>query len=389
MLRNRRVLICGGGIAGISLAYWLHQYGFAPVIVEKSHALRDAGYMIDFYGSGYDVAEKMGILPQLGQRHYPVPELDFVNSRGQTQSRIELEKMRQLLNYRHFNFMRGDLVDILYAQIQDHVPVHFGVTIADLRLRPDGVDVTFADGRQQTVDLVIGADGYHSQVRALLWGAESQFAYHLGYQVCCGIIDDFLGNQDTFYSYLEPGKQAAVYPIRGGRLATFFVWQSPPRLSLSPAEQMTMLKETFAGMGWAIPQVVKEMMALPRFYFDTVSQIRMPSWYQGRVALVGDACQCLTLVSGQGASMALAGAYLLAEQLRLANGDHERAFAAYQAQLKPEIEERQVRAEKFARSFVPHSAFGIRLQNLYLKVAFLPGFRLLFKQFIGAKSIIK
>lgn len=382
------ILISGAGIAGLSLAYWLNQFGFQASIVEKSPDLSREGYMIDFYGSGFDVAEKMGILDALRERHYPMSELAYVDNEGHKRAALAIDKLRALLDYRHFNFMRGDLAQVLHKTIQDDVPIHFDCTIQQLAQQPDGVQVTLSDGSEHTYDLVLGADGIHSQVRELLWGGESQFENYLGYIVTCSIIDNFLGDTRAFYTHLEPGKQAAVYAIRGDRLATFFIFQSP-RLHLhGRSQQFGAVKSEFGGMGWIVPTLLDKMETAENFYFDTTSQIQMAPWHQGRVALVGDACQCLTLVAGQGASMAMAGAYLLATALRDGDGDYARAFAAYQAELKPEIEQRQVQAQKFASAFVPGSRLGIWLTYAYLKLAFLPGFRSLLLKQVGARSII-
>lgn len=389
MNTNSNILISGAGIAGLTLAAQLHQFGFNPSIVEKRPDLHDKGYMIDFYGSGFDVAEKMGLLDKLRARHYPVPQLDFVNKEGKIQGTFELEKFRGLLNFRHFNFMRGDLADILYESVQDTVPVRFGTSITAIQPHSDKVTVTFSNDTTEEFDLVIGADGFHSQVRELLWGSEDQFTHFLGYYVSCGIIEDFLSDQDTFYSYVEPKKQASIYPIRGNKLATFFAFKSDQHNPVARQQQRSILDATYGSMGWIIPHVLSEMEQSPHLYCDAVSQIKLASWHKGRVALVGDACQCLTLLAGQGASMAMAGAYLLADKLHENPNDYEAAFSAYQAQMKPEIEKRQEQAQKLAGSFIPDNRLSIWLTYLYLRAAFLPGFRHIFLRQIGAMSIIK
>jgi 2-polyprenyl-6-methoxyphenol hydroxylase-like FAD-dependent oxidoreductase len=382
------VLISGAGIAGLTLAYWLKNFGFEVAIVEKSPDLSHEGYMIDFYGSGFDVAEKMGIIERLRARHYPIPRLAYMDGQGRQRAALEIDKLRALLNYRHFNFMRGDLVQVLCEAIPGDVSLHFGTTITRLEQQPDGVQVILADGIRQTYDLVIGADGIHSRVRALVWGSESQFENYLGYIVSCGIIENFLDEPAAFYTHLAPGRQAAVYSIRGDRLATFLIFKSPRPNVDGRSTQFAALEDRFGEMDWVIPMVLSKMKTAERLYFDTASQINVAQWHQGRVALVGDACQCLTLVAGQGASMAMAGAYLLATALHEADGDYQRAFPAYQAQLKPEIDQRQVQAQKFANTFVPGSRFGIWLTYAFLRLAFLPGFRSFLLKQVGAKSII-
>jgi len=126
---NTNILISGAGIAGLTLAYWLQKFKFNPTLIEKRHDLQDEGFMIDFYGSGFDVAEKMGILNRLQTKHYRVSDLKFVNSQGKIQATLSIEKFRRMLEFRHFNFMRGDLEAVLYETIKNTVPIQFNTSI--------------------------------------------------------------------------------------------------------------------------------------------------------------------------------------------------------------------------------------------------------------------
>jgi 2-polyprenyl-6-methoxyphenol hydroxylase-like FAD-dependent oxidoreductase len=388
-MKNQNILISGGGIAGLTLAYWLHQYGFQPTIVEKRAGLNDEGYMIDFYGSGFDVAEKMGLLEPLAARHYPVYTLRYVDAQGKTRASFDIQQFRRLLNFRHYNFMRGDLEAVLYDAVKEKLPVRMDTTISTIQPQDACVQVQLSDGAQQEFDLVIGADGIHSGIRRFLWGEQEQFEHFLGYYVACGIIDNFMQDQDAFISFIEPHKQISVYPIRGGRMATFLIFQAEREQPHQREAQQAKLEQVYAGLGWHTAQILERMRKAPDFYFDSVSQIKLDVWRQGRVALVGDSCQCLTLLAGQGASMAMAGAYRLAQALDRSGGDYQAAFQAYQDGLKPEIEQRQLQAEKLASSFVPDSYRAIWLQNLFLKFAALPVLKGIFLRLIGARSIIK
>ncbi len=391
MVMNRNILISGAGISGLTLAYWLKKRGFSPVLIEKRPDLHDRGYMIDFYGSGYDVAEKMGLLEQLQEKsaQYPVSKLAFVDRNGKQRATLDVEKFRQLLDHRYFPLMRGDLETVIYESVKDSVPISFNTSIANLNMRPDAVEVEFTDGKRGMYDLVVGAGGIHSNVRRLLWGDESQFRKFLGFYVACSVIDNFLGVQDSFYGHFEPNAQTTVYSIGNNKLAVFFAFKSEELNARGRQGQMDVLTKRFGQQGWVVPQLVEGTKHADDFFFDAVAQIQLDEWYKERVALVGDACQCLTLLAGQGASMGMAGAYLLADELFKADGDYRVAFPSYQQKLQPEILRRQKDARGLAGSFVPVTHAAIAMTYFLLNASFLPGFRSLFKRQIGARSIIK
>jgi 2-polyprenyl-6-methoxyphenol hydroxylase-like FAD-dependent oxidoreductase len=388
---NKNILISGAGISGLTLAYWLQHWGFSPTIIEKRPNLDQRGYMIDFYGSGFDIAEKMNLLKALEaeSNQYPMKKVIFVDRQDKPRATLDVDKFRNLLHHRYFPLMRGDLETTIYASVKDHVPVGFGTSIKKLEAKSDGVAVELSDGKQATYDLVIGADGIHSNVRRLIWGDESQFRHFLGFYVACSVIEDFLGTPNTFLGHLEPNVQASIYSIGDSRLATFFAFRSE-KLNVHGREmQMQALENVLGGLDWLVPQLLENTKQADDFFFDAAAQIQMEQWYRGRVALVGDACQCLTLLAGQGASMGMAGAYLLASELHKANGDHGTAFLSYQQTLKPEIERRQKDARGLAGSFVPRNRFEIAISHFFLNAAFWPGFSSLFAKQIGAKSLIK
>jgi 2-polyprenyl-6-methoxyphenol hydroxylase-like FAD-dependent oxidoreductase len=250
------------------------------------------------------------------------------------------------------------------------------------------VEAAFSDGTRGSYAMVIGADGIHSGIRKLVWGPESEFERFLGYYVSCGVIGNFLSTTDAFMTRQEPGKQASIYPMRGNKLATFFIFKSERQGRLTRKDQQVMLEDVFCDMGWTIQQALEAMRDTPWFYYDVVSQISLDAWHKGRVALVGDACHCLTLLGGQGASMSMAGAYILAAELERTQGNYEAAFAAYQTSMQPEIEKRQLQARKLAKTFVPESRLAITVRNLLMNALFLPGLSRVFMRRIGAESII-
>jgi 2-polyprenyl-6-methoxyphenol hydroxylase-like FAD-dependent oxidoreductase len=391
MIHNKNILISGAGISGLTLAYWLQHYGFTPTVIEKRPDLTDRGYMIDFYASGYDVAEKMGIIEELEIKaeQYPISETVFVDRSGRPRARIDVGKFRELLNRRYFPIMRGDLEAVIYGSIKDKVSVRFGTDIGRLDIEKDAVHVEFSDDKHESFDLVIGAGGIHSNVRRLLWGDETQFSRYLGFYVACSVIDNFFDTDKMFLGHFEPNLQASVYSIGHSKLATFFAFRSDKLDAHTREEQKELLAKRLDSLGWVIPQLLEGTKHAEDFFFDSASQIQLDNWHQDRVALVGDACQCLTLLAGQGASMGMAGAYLLADELHKVEGDYKVAFPAYQQRLKPEIDRKQKEARGLAGSFVPRNNLEIAVAYLLFNAALLPGFSSLFARQIGAKTLIR
>lgn len=391
MPSNKNILISGAGISGLTLAYWLHKWSFSPTIIEKRPDLDDRGYMIDFYGSGFDVADKMGLIPALEAKsdQYQMKEVDFVDRQNKTRAAIDMIKFRNLLDHKYFPVMRGDLEMSIYEAIKDSVPIQFGTTITHIKNGTDTATVELSNGKTETYDLIIGADGIHSGIRNLLWGDESQFSHFLGFYVACSVIKNFFDKPNVCFGHFEPNIQTTVYSIGGNRLANFFAFRSKPINVNGRDSRMKALKDTFEDRGWIYPQLLDETQKAEHLFFDAVAQIQLDEWHKERVALVGDACQCLTLLAGQGASMGMAGAYMLADELHKADGEYKTAFPSYQQKLKPEIERRQKDARGLAGSFVPRNKFEVGMTHFFLNTAFLPGFSTLFKNQIGARSIIK
>jgi 2-polyprenyl-6-methoxyphenol hydroxylase-like FAD-dependent oxidoreductase len=385
------VLIVGAGIAGLTLALCLRRRGHAPQIVEQAPKLSDAGYMIDFFGSGYDAAERMGLLGDLEAIHYQIARLAFVAADGRERFSIAYPTLRRrLFDDRHFNFMRGELERLLRAKLSPDVPIRFGTTIEAVRQEGERVRVQLSDGSRETVDLLAGADGVHSQVRRLVFSEPARFERFLGYHTAAAIIDDLLpaAPQDAFAMLTEPKRQVGVYPIRGGRMASFFVHAAErPLASRSTAAAREELRSAYGDLDWLVPDLLERCERAPEIYLDDVSQVELPEWSQGRVVLVGDACKCVSLLAGQGASMAMAGAYVLAEEL--GQGDIGAALARYERRLRPSIARKQRAGRSIAGWFVPDSRWRLAIRDLVLRASAWPLASRILKRQIAGESIFR
>ena len=359
-----RVAISGAGIAGPALAFWLDRGGHEPVLVEKATQLRRGGYMIDFWGVGYTIAERMGILSKVLEAGYSVQELRLVNSRGRTVGGFSADVFRRLSGDRFTSLPRGELADILYRSLENRLEVIFGNSISAIEEYDSGVRVGLEDGTTRDVDLVIGADGLHSRVREIVFGPETQFEKQLGYFVAAFEVEGYRPRDELVYvSYTEPRRQAARFSLRHDRTMFLFVFVAELMSGPGPREALerkTALHRVFGDAGWECPQILQAMDQVEDIYFDRVSQIKMDAWSKGRVMLIGDAASCVSLLAGEGSGLAMTGAYVLAGELNRARNDYREAFRRHEQRLRSFIETKQKSARNFASTFAPRRvpAFG-------------------------------
>lgn len=387
MQHKRRILIVGGGIAGLTLGYWLKHHGEQPTIIEQAAQRRDEGYGIDFSGSGWDVAQRMGILTELEGRQIQVESMVLKNSQGQTIVKQPLAPLREALPHPMLHLMRPELEAVLADALPSDLPVHYATTIVRLEQYAEYVEVRFNDGRVEQFDLVIGADGIHSQVRHMLFGSESQFAHPLGYTFATFKVPQLEAYGANATMLIEPQRQATIYPDRRGGFLMMLAYRSQQTQLPAPDQRKAMLQIEYRKAGWLVPQLIESINQQSAFYCDVISQIRMPRWSQGRVALVADAAHCLTLISGQGAATAMGGAYVLAEELAK-TVDHQTAFQAYEQRMRPFVERKQAGARRVALTFVPRTWLGVQFSRFVVRTAFTPRLARSIGKRIGFDSVL-
>ncbi len=378
LLLAMRILISGAGIAGPALAYWLLQYGFTPTIVEVSPRLRTGEYIIDFWGAGYEIAGRMGVLPEVSQKGYKVREVRVVNKEGKRVAGFRADVFDRMTGGQFVSVARGDLAAAIFRKIEGKVEALFGESVERVEQTESGVHVTFASGGTREFDLVVGADGLHSRVRELVFGAEGKFEKDLGYRAAAFEIAGYRPRDELVYvMYTETGHQVVRFAMRDDRSMFLFTFADDGATGIGDvAAQKALLRKRFENSGWECPRILEALDSCRDFYFDRVSQVRMNPqeglWSKGRVILIGDAAFAVSLLAGQGSSLAVTAAYILAGELHRAGGNYVEAFSRYQARLGPFLLHKQKAALRLAGTFAPKSKFALSLRNWIFQLMNIP-----------------
>ncbi|NLU71706.1 NAD-binding protein [Streptomyces sp. HNM0575] len=343
------VLISGAGVAGVALAERLHRHGAAVTVVERAPGLRRGGHAIDVRGVALEVLRRIGVLAEARRMRTRMRGMSMLDGDGrELWSSTETVLSSGPLDNSDIELLREDLVGLLHRRTSEDVEYVFGDRITALRQDADAVHVTFESGERRSFGLVVGADGLHSGLRRLVFGAEEEFLAPLGAHVAVYSAENFLGLEDWQVWCREGDATFCLYPVRDNtelRVTAGFMAPSAPqpvdRVPRDVAAQKALVAQRTGHLRWETPALLKAMDEAPDFYFDAMAQVHMDSWSRGRVTLIGDAGYCPSPLSGQGTGLALVGAHVLAEAIAAADGDHERAFAAYEERMRPFAEVNQ------------------------------------------------
>jgi 2-polyprenyl-6-methoxyphenol hydroxylase-like FAD-dependent oxidoreductase len=365
MAERGDVLVSGAGIAGPTLAYWLHRSGFRTTVVERAPSVRRGwgGHAVDLFGPAVEITERMGLLPQVQEARTRTGLMSLVRP-GKPAVDVDLARIATAVSDRHVEIMRGELAAILHEATRDDVEYVFGDGIRGLAQHDDGVEVTFHHGGPRRFDLVVGADGLHSAVRRLAFGDESRFRRYIGGYLAVHTVPDHLRRPGRMLVHLAPGRMAATYPVRQtGQARAAFLFRRARELDddRDPAAQRQLLRQVYGGDGGEVPRLLAGLDRADDFYFDSISQIVMDRWTDGRVALVGDAGYSPGPAVGGGTSVAMIGAYVLADALDRCGVGHGKALDHYTRAMREVVLRSRDLGPAMMRTLIPATAWQVSL----------------------------
>src|ERR1700710_1267775 len=348
-----RILVQGASIAGPALAHWLHRYDAEVTVVEQTSGLRPGGQAVDARGVAKEVIRRMGLESAVRAACTDTAGAYMVDADGNVLETHRADDHGGDGYIAEIEILRGDLAEGLYDDTRDTVEYRFGDRIAELKQDADGVDVTFAGGSRRRFDIVIGADGLHSALRAMVFGPRERYVRHLGLVLAYYSVPNEFGLDRWLLDYQQGGRSAGLRPIHDAtRAIAMFCFPEAEfnTYSRDVELQKNQLRERMAGFGWLTQDILAHLDDTPDFYLDQVAQVVMDRWSSGRVGLLGDAAFSSSPLSGQGTGLALVGAYLLAGELAAAGWDPVAGFAAFEARMRSCVEANQEIGRMHAQS---------------------------------------
>ncbi|WP_427135094.1 FAD-dependent monooxygenase [Pseudarthrobacter sp. S9] len=373
MPRPFSVLISGASIAGPVAAYWLERYGCDVTVVEQAPSLRASlgGHAVDLFGPAVDIAEWMGLLPEILDARTRTDVLTFERP-NRSPIDVDYATITKGISERAVEIMRGELAAMLYRVTMGGVEYVFGDSVSAISDSGDGVTVEFEHGAPRRFDVVVGADGLHSNVRRLAFGEESQFRRYLGGYFSVFSLPNYLGLVGQMRIYTMPGKVVGIYPVhQTGQARAVLLFRRPVEVVYDHGntnQQKDLVRLVFGDEGWEIPRLLDEMDQSGDFYLDSISQIRMSSWSKGRVTLTGDAGYSPGAAVGGGTTFAVVGAYVLAGELSSERADPARGFRNYESRMREPILRSRSIGPAVLRRVIPRAPGEVWLAAQMLRV---------------------
>jgi len=363
MHAERRILICGSGVAGPACAYWLRRHGFRVVLVERAPSLRDAGQNVDIKGAGQQVIRWMGLEERIRAHDTLECGHKWLDADGRLVAAFPKDGFGSLTS--DLEIIRGDFVKILFDATKTGCDYRFGTFVTDIVQTAECVSVTFNDGTMEDFELVICAEGMGSSTRRMLMAPQTRLRYLGAYMSFFNIPRR---PEDDRWACSVNGIGGTMITLRPGGERNTTVLVTFPRAQADALEsadaRRALLADALAGRGTLADRILGDLDSVKDFYFGPMSQVQASSWSTQRFVLLGDAAYCPTPFTGKGTALSLVGAYVLAGELKRQPG-HAEAFRAYEASVRPYVERAQRQlSERFVRLMHVETPFGIGVARL-------------------------
>jgi 2-polyprenyl-6-methoxyphenol hydroxylase-like FAD-dependent oxidoreductase len=380
---HMRAVICGAGVAGLTLASELGRAGWKVVLLDRESGPADGGYLVDLTGEGLLAAQRMFLLPALRDTAQPVSRVCWVDGTGKIIANVGIEGAGSSRGIGALKILRGDLERVLLQNLPPSVDLRFGFDVAEMRTPPGRVELTLRPGGRLTADLLIGADGVHSHIRDLVFGDGGLWSRTLGYDTAAFVFEDRdvrRGLAGTLTVFSVPGRHIVLCPLRGGKIAATLIHRSASMMP--PDAPRDHLQRVYAGQEWCVPALLNHVSRATDLRYEQAVQIKLPVWHRGRIGLLGDACHAYSLLPGQGSSIAMAAAFRLAQDLIQAPSV-DIALGWYQIHLAGEMARRRAFTRRAAQWLIPASRTELAFRTAVLRIASLPGVQRLLGPAVG------
>ncbi len=332
-----KILIVGAGFGGLALAASLYRDGHTVTVIEKERDREQLGFVIGLWGNGIHTLEPFGVVEQIAHISIPITEELIRDQSGKIIAHMNYQPLIEHWG-KVFLLLHSDLQAILRELVAD-VPLRFETTVRTLKQQQQAVSITFNNGTQENFDLVVGADGIHSQLRTLLFG-DTGIAPS-GLRLWLALLPGWAGAPTEPNDLFGEGEYIGIFPTKKQQVGILFLAKTQAGdANILPQEQISYLRTRFGDFGWIVPDILQALHDPAQVFSDTIDQVSLHTWYQGRVALLGDAAHAISPTAALGGAMALEDAHVLAEELHECDAAQvEQALARYVARRKPRVTE--------------------------------------------------
>lgn len=359
-------IVIGAGPAGLSAAYWLSRHGVRTTLVERALEVRRGGIAIDLRGAAIAVAQQMEIWDGVLACRTHLQTMVIHRQGDRSSLKVDLSSVPRDTS-EQVELFRGDLVGLLLDRLPDEVELLCGERLCEVEQGEQGVEVVFESGRRLQGDLLIGADGQRSNVRRRI-GLDAPLL-HLGAWAAVYSMKNKLGVEDTVETYNTPGRLLTMFTTPNNEELVVGLLYRGAEDFMEERPISERLRQVFADYGHRTPELLNSLPDGDALYFDSVSQVKIPRWSkQGRVVVLGDAAWGPSLLSGQGTSLAMVGAYILVQELSL-RSDVGAALHGFETRMRPFVQVNQELADVGLGVVLPNSRFAIAARNQLMRFA--------------------